>query len=438
MALGGGTFLVQNKILPGSYMNFVSASKASAALSERGIATMPLDLDWGVDDAVFAVTAEEFQKNSVKIFGYAYTNDKLKGLRDLFQNIKKGYFYKLNSGGVKASNLYATALYRGSRGNSLNIVIEAAEGSTVETPLYDVSTRLDGTVVDLQTASTIGELKPNDYVSFLPSASITLTAGTPLSGGTDGAVTDSAYQTYLDKMEVYSFNTMGCLATESTIKGLFVNFTKRMRDDSGVKFQCVLFRPDAPDYEGIIGVENGLEVDKSNPAAVYWVIGAEAACAVNKSLTNAIYKGEYAMDIDFTQAELEQNLLAGKLMFHQVGDSVRVLEDVNTFTNSTDDKSADFSSNQTIRVLDQIGNDIATLFNTQYLGKVPNDAAGRISLWNDIVKHHQDLQKIQAIERFSGDHVTVGAGDTKKAVVVTDYVTPVNAMTQLYMTVIVQ
>ena len=47
MALGGGTFTVQNKQLPGAYINFVSASSANAALSERGIVTMPLKLDWG-------------------------------------------------------------------------------------------------------------------------------------------------------------------------------------------------------------------------------------------------------------------------------------------------------------------------------------------------------------------------------------------------------
>ena len=39
---GGGTFTVQNKILNGAYINFVSASKASSTLAERGVATMPL------------------------------------------------------------------------------------------------------------------------------------------------------------------------------------------------------------------------------------------------------------------------------------------------------------------------------------------------------------------------------------------------------------
>lgn len=115
-----------------------------------------------------------------------------------------------------------------------------------------------------------------------------------------------------------------------------------------------------------------------------------------------------------------------------------MLTDINTFVSSTDEKSSDFSNNQTVRVLDQIGNDIAVVFNTKYLGKVPNDAAGRISLWNDIVKHHEQLQTIRAIENFTSDSVSVEQGETKKSVLVMDYVTPVNAMEQLYMTVIVQ
>ena len=72
-----------------------------------------------------------------------------------------------------------------------------------------------------------------------------------------------------------------------------------------------------------------------------------------------------------------------------------------------------------------------------YKRQVPNDAAGRVSLWNDIVRHHQQLQTLRAIQTFEPENVTVEAGDTKKAVVVTDRVTPVNAMEQLYMVCVV-
>ena len=43
--LGGGTFTSQNKKLPGAYINFASAQKASSTIGERGVAAMALELD---------------------------------------------------------------------------------------------------------------------------------------------------------------------------------------------------------------------------------------------------------------------------------------------------------------------------------------------------------------------------------------------------------
>ena len=438
MALGGGTFLTQNKILPGAYINFISVASASATLSDRGVATIPLEMNWGPEGEVITVELGDFQKNSQKIFGYAYTADELKPMREIFLHAKKVHFFRLNASGTKATCTYATAKYPGTRGNDLRIVIEENENSQEEAKLYDVSTFLGTVQVDQQKAiSTAADLKNNDYVDFISTATLALTATTPLTSGANGTVEDATYQTYLDKMEAYTFNAMGCLSTKPIITALFASFCKRMRDDVGKKFQVVCFR-NLADYEGVVSVKHGLVGDTENPALIPWATGVVAGTAVNKSATNMDYDGEYSVDTDYTQSELEAGITEGSFMFHLVDDNVVVLEDINTFTSITDEKSSDFSSNQTIRVLDQIANDIAVLFGTKYIGKVPNDASGRISLWNDIVKHHQELQNIRAIEDFSPDNVTVAQGDTKKAVVVADYVTPVNAMAQLYMTVYVQ
>jgi len=434
MALGGGTFLTQNKVLPGSYINFVSAAKATAALSDRGYAAMPLILDWGVDGNVFKVEAADFQKDSLKIFGYDYTHEKLKGLRDLFKNIKTGYFYKLNSG-AKASCAYATARYSGIRGNDIKIVISK---NVDNEKLYDVLTLLGTTKVDMQTVSSMSDLKSNAFVDFNPAAEIALTSGTPLTGGTNGdPVTGADYQTFLDKIEPYSFNVLGCLSTSAEINSLFVEFTRKMRNEVGVKFQTVLYRTPA-DFEGIVNVHNDVTDDETPSSLVYWVTGILAGCNVNKSNTNRLYDGEFEVNVDFKQSELEAAIKEGKFILHRVGDTIRVLEDINSYISFTEDKNSDFSRNQTIRVLDQIANDLAVLFNTKYCGNVPNDAAGRISLWNDIVKHHQELQKIRAIENFKPEDVVVSKGDDKKAVVVQDVITVTNAMEQLYMTTIVQ
>lgn len=433
MALGGGTFVTQNKDLPGAYINFISAASANAALSERGIATMPLNLDWGVDGEVFEVTNGDFQKNSMEIFGYEYTNDKLKGLRDLFLNTKTLYAYKLTSGGVKAANDFATALYTGVRGNDIKITIQK---NADDASLFDVKTVVGTTVVDEQTVAKAADLVANKFVTW-KDAELTVTAATPLSGGSNGAVDGAAYQAYLDKIESYTYNTMGVVVTDETTKTLFASFVKRLRDEMGIKFQLVLYNK-AADYYGTINVKNKVTDEGwSEASLVYWVTGVSAGCEVNKSNQNKVYNGEFTVDTNYTQNQLAAAIKAGEFTLHKVGSDVRVLEDINSMVTTSDTQGDIFKDNQTVRVMDQIANDIAVLFNTKYLGVVPNDAAGRISLWSDIVKHHEQLQEIRAIENFSDSDVTVEQGNTKKSVVVTDLVTVVNAMSKLYMTVTV-
>jgi hypothetical protein len=178
--------------------------------------------------------------------------------------------------------------------------------------------------------------------------------------------------------------------------------------------------------------------DAPSHALVAWVAGAEAGCEINESCTNMLYNGEYTIVCDKTQSQLEDCIENGQIAFHLVYGDVRMLEDVTSLTETTADKGEDFKSNQTMRVIDQIANDIAKLFNTKYLGKIPNDASGRVSLWADIVAHHRELEDLRAIENYDATLLTVEQGKTKKSVVVNDVVTVVNAMAQLYMTVVVQ
>ncbi len=434
MALGGGSFITQNKELPGAYINFVSAASASAQLSDRGIVTMPLELDWGEEGTIFEITGEDFQKNSQKLLGYAYDSEKLKGLRDLFMGAKTMYAYRLNGGGEKASNTYASAKYSGVRGNDIKIVIQA--NADVENA-FDVATYLGTVKVDSQTVTEAAALSDNDYVVFKKDASLEETAATPLTGGTNKAVDGTAHQAYLDLIEAYSYNTMGVVTEDDVTKKLYIAFNKRLRDEMGIKFQLVLHRVQA-DYMGVINVANETSDSGWSAASlVYWVTGAEAGCAVNKSCQNKKYDGEFSVDTNFTQNRLKQAVKNGEFILHNVNADIRVLEDINSMVTTTDDCGAVFKDNQTIRVIDQLGNDDAVLFNTKYLGVVPNNASGRVSLWSDLVKIRQQLQDLGAIENFSDSDVAVVQGDTKKSVVVTGSITVVNAMGKLYMTVTV-
>lgn len=426
--LGGGTFVTQNKTLPGTYINFVSSSGVSSNLGERGLAALALPLTWGVDDAVFVVTADEFRKDSLRIFGFEYDSDAAKGLRDLFKNITTLFCYKLMNGGAKATNSISEAKYKGSFGATIST--EIVTGTVSGT--YDVNVYVGTSLVYTKTVSTIDELKADDnaWVNWTIDT-IAETDRTALTGADlDGQdVTAAQHTDFLSAVETYTFNAMGCMSLEDAIKELYVQACKDARDKSGIKYQLVVFNK-AADYEGVVNVKNSVD-------AVYWATGVIAGCPVNSTNTNKTYDGEFDIQTSYTKAELEAAIENGEFVFHKVGDSVRVLEDINSLTTTTAEKGEDFKSNQTIRVVDQIAMDIAKIFNDKYLGKIPNDASGRISLWNDIVKHHQDLQNIRAIEDFNPDDVAIEQGETKKSVVVSGAITIVNAMSQLYMSVVV-
>ncbi len=448
MALGGGTWLFQNKKLPGTYINFVSKVRASVDIADRGYGTMPLTLDWGPVGEVFTVTAEDFQENSMTYFGYDYTAPELKGLRDLFLNLKTGYFWRLDNGATKAAGTIARAKYPGIRGNDITVAVVA---NVDEPTKFDVLTYMtvQGTraKVDEQKAVTgWADVEDNDYVDWIRTETLALTAGVTLTGGTNGdAVTGLQYQEYIDAIEPYYFNTMGYPGSDSTIQQLLIQFTKRMRDSTGAKLQLVIYGREEVDYEGVISLKNAVKDAGALPgSAVYWLTGAEASCAVNASCTNKKYDGEYEINTQYKQTELEQAIVSGMLMFHNVADSVSgdvvgdtcILTDINTFTSFTKQKNEDFALNQVIRVLDQIAIDVARLFNKTYLGKEQNDQDGRVSLWGDIVALHKEYQRVRAIQNFDPKDVPIPTqGEAKTDVLLNYGVQPTCCMEKLYCTV---
>ena len=439
--LGGGTFTTQNKLLVGSYINFVSAKDASITLADRGYVAVALELDWGAD-GITELTTESFQKDAKKLLGYDYADDKMKPIRELFKNARTVYVYRLaGTDAVKATSALATAKYAGVKGNKIATLIEAnvdVEGK------YDVYTLVDGIKVDKQIVAKYDELVANDYVVF-DIASAALEAGTQpvyLEGGANGTINaNSEHAKFLAVAESYAFNILVCNSVEKAIVDLYIAYTKRMRDEVGVKFQTVVYGKAGedvidPNYEGIIPVDTAVEED-GVPVhnAIFWTGGAEAGCKINETITNKKYTGEYNLKVNYTKTELENAIKSGKLVFHKVGDDVRVLVDINSLVEYNMEKSADFSDNKVIRILDQIGNDIALEFNTNFLGKIPNDAAGRISFWNALDNYSKTLQNLRAIQEWDNSQLKVSEGETKTSVVVDMVVNVVGTMEKLYMTV---
>lgn len=470
MAYGGGTWLTQNKVLPGSYINFSSVSKASATLSDRGIAAAPFEFDWGEAGVVKLVEQGDFQKNSFDLFGHGYTDKEMLPLREIFLHATKVYCYRLIANDAKKATCdFATAKYVGKRGNDITIRIDKIvektktdlSAETETTTGYIVTTYVGAKVVDEQTVSTEwSDLKNNDWVDFKEGCKfgakpgdaseedttvyVEETQGVKLAEGENGTPDGESHQNFLNAIESYAFNTLCCPSDDSTAKQLYVAFTKRVRDKLGSKFQLVGYNLGAPDYEGIINLKNTANVDDTvnNTMLTYWLTGAEAACNINESLTNSAYDGELEINIkgvSEVQSELEAAIKNGEFVFHNSNGKIVVLTDINSLVTLGENFGEAFQANQTIRVCDQIANDIAVLFNTRYLGIVQNDESGRASLWNDIVYYLTEMQRLRAIENLDTEQVTVELGSTKRSVLVTvNNLNIINAMEKLYMAVVIE
>lgn len=438
--MAGGVWSSMNKVRPGVYINFASERQALGALGERGIVTMPLPLSWGPSKQVITVNAGD---DTFDMLGYDITAPQLLLVREALKRAKTLLLYRLNDGDKATATIggmTVTAKYSGVRGNNITIVVQA----NVDNPsMFDVQTLVEGREVDVQTVSTIGELRENAWVTFSGTGTLTETAGVNLAGGTDGEVTNADYMDYLAAIELYDFQTMAAPVTDETLKAVFVSFVQRLRETEGKKIQVVL--PDYPDadYEGVISVKNGVvladgtTIDKVKATA--WVAGATAAANVNESLTYAAYDDAVDVDTRYTHSQIEQALLNGEFLFVPSDGRAIVEQDINTFTSYTPEKGKHFSKNRVIRVLDGIANDLKRRFEQNFIGKVGNTEDGRNLLKNEIINYLNALQNIGAIQNFDaqGD-IQVLSGSDIDSVYVELYIQPTDAIEKVYMLVTVR
>lgn len=443
MPIGGGTFTVQNKILPGAYINFVALGSV-AKMGARGVAALPLELNWGPENKVFSMYAEDFNKTSMNVFGYDPTAPDLLLVREAMKRARTLLIYRVNSGGTKASaevcGMTVTAAWGGTRGNAISVAVLANADDATK---VDVVTYLDGMSVDSQTVvKTTGSagLKANDFVTFGSVSALDVDVATPLTGGTNGTVNGAAHTAALNGFEVETFNVIGYPGTDETIKSLYAAFVKRLRDDEGKKIVGVLHNYKG-DHMGLINVKNGVVLTDgtvvTGDKAVAWVAGASAGAEVNESLTNTAYDDAVDVDVKYTKSQFEAAIKAGEFVFYADYGKARVLTDINSLTTFGNGVSEDWTSNRVIRVLDGWANDVARIFGESYIGLVTNSDTGRQLFKADLVSLALQYQGIDAISDFKSEDITVQQGNGKRDVAVDCALKPNDSMEKLYMTVTV-
>mgnify|MGYP001451738243 CR=1 FL=1 len=437
--MAGGTFTMQNKIRPGVYVNVGGKGQALGTLGIRGTAALALPLSWGASQKMMALDAGD---NSLVKLGYDLTAGSMLPVREALKHAKTLFIYRLNTGekaSVTIGQLTATAKYGGVRGNDLTVVIE---NNIDDSEKYDVKTFVDQAQADLQTVTTIAELKANDWIDWTGTGGLTASAGAPLVGGTDGAVTNADHLSFLSTLELFDFNTVAYVGTDNTIKNVYTSFVKRLRDDEGKKVQAVVENYPAADYEGVISVKNGVVLSDGTTLtaaqATAWVAGATAAADVNESLTYSVYDDAVDASPRYTNSQINTALQAGEFVFTASNGRAVVEQDINSLTSFTAEKTKAFSKNRVIRVLDGINNDFVRIFSDYYLGKVSNNAAGRNLLKAECISNISTLQGIGAVQNFDAQtDISVYAGQETDAVGIDLNVQPVDSVEKIYITVTV-
>ena len=446
--MAGGTFIAQNKVRPGAYINFKAVSAPAISVGARGVAAMPLATGWGANYIELYSTELQNGKSIAKV-GCSFVDEEALLYRLILANTYKLLIARTDvEGGRKAEatigDLKAEARYVGTVGNRLSIIV-ARVG---ETAFYDVTTALDGIGKDTQRVDAISKLVSNDWVVFSdvaeePPGSFTVSAGMPLTNGANGTETSASIGEAIALLATKTFNVMGVMSSESEVKTLVKTTIKQLRENEGRKCKAVLLNSaglSGSDYEGIISCNQGYKTQDGEITAAQFIAQLTGLCAgaeLGKSLTHAtIPDAIEVVGAPTSHDDIVSALKAGWIVLSQLNDGTVIIEqDINTLCNDLTNKDDSFKKNLIINTLDEIGNTIQLTWDKTYCGKVHNNATQRTNYKAALVQYFRQLESLELIQDFDKDSdIIIEQGENLDSVVVNWWVKPVDVMEKLYMT----
>lgn len=442
--MAGGTWESQNKVRPGVYIRFTSADTLGLTVGERGIVTICEPLPWGPVGQVMTITPD---MDTTSLTGYPIHDPHNLFLQQIFAGSKrtaapKGVLlYRPDISGaaqaaITVEPLTATAVYPGARGNDIRIVVDAL---TEPESAFQVSTVVDGDIVDQQQVATCEELVSNEWVRFSGTGAPAETAGAALTGGENGTVDSGDYADYLTAIEPYKFDIMIYDGTDSTTMQAMQQFIQRMANDNGMYAQLVMANAENPDSRFVINVMSGYTLSDGTVVtmqqACWWVGGAEAGAKYNEALTYASVPGAVSVTPMMTGRQYEAALKAGQFVLFADDGAVKVEQDINSLVTYTPDISPIYRKNRTMRLCNTIANDVYRQFSNHFIGVVNNNADGRNQFQAAIVGYLLDIQANQGIQNFTAEDVQVLPGTDSDAILVNIALQVVDSVEKIYMTI---
>lgn len=400
--MAGGTFNPKiDKILPGTYINYENGKPDELGASERGICLLPLiGADYGPEGEIIEISNRFPNGQRAKLGHDIYDDHPIMFL--IRQAIENAVTVKcwIPKQGAKAmaeplaspivdpdasdstpesgsddpetdpvpivppvsTGLTAEAKYGGSRGNDLSFSILANP-----TGGYDVSIFLGKDEMEAFEGLAVVEdliLEDSDYITFGGSGPLPETAGTVLSGGTDGETTNDDMIAFAEAMDNIKFTTLAFPVTghrtsqtdNTELLEAIVSKIIHLRDDCGKYVNAVL--PEfAANHESIINITNGYILEDgtvvSPELAVAWVGGL--TCSSTNVQSNTYVPVTNAVKVYKPKAheKQEQAILDGEFFFiTDDDDTVVICKDINSLVDFEKPKDESYSHNRIMRVID--------------------------------------------------------------------------------------
>lgn len=453
--MAGGTWIDQNKVLPGVYINYSSAPSALATMGERGVVCIPKALNWGEFDKVITINdpSECFDK-----LGYDQMDEHMIWLRQLLigtnrtSGASKVLVWRLkDTGGVAATatqsvaetdnSLTATARFTGTRGNNIVVSVDAIPNANA----FYVRTYVDERLVDTQTLESdsssvpLAGLNDNSWVTFTKSGNAFDTKLT-LTGGVDGTIPVASFTDFFNAMELESWNVMAFTSTDNALKKSAADFVVRLSNNEGKKVQAVINDYVTADNECVVSVYPQVITDNTGhqfttEEMVCWVAGCTAGANVNESLTYAAHPDAVEISPVLTQTQQIQALNDGQFALFEEFGSIKNIQDINTFKTFAPTKGKQFRKNRVIRVLFGLCNDAYKTFSMYYVGNTNNDAVGRGLLKAELLNLLLRYQGNNALQNVVEDDVVVSPGQDSDSVLIEMYIQPVDSIEKIYINI---
>lgn len=379
-----GTWVTQNKVRPGVYINYVFSDTELINYASEGVMAMPFTFPLNRANMTVEVTSKSIKSKELEKYGVMTGSDSYKYLTTLLKYCSKIILYSVGDSGSKArldveNEFTAIAKYNGEEGNKFAVEVLALKDNkqTFNTYYNNELVAIQTYDFDKQEMSGI-----NDYVDIVVSGStVTETVPTVLANGTNDTNTD--VNTSLKVM----FENLRC----SEIEVLAIPYVEADYDFSNVedfineynanhvqKLVVVYPKTDSEsaskNSEFVIAVteqtavlSNGLEMDATMLAG--YIAAKEAGADYKVDLTFDMCDDIISIS-ELTNDEIVENIKRGVMNLSYRSDrSVVIEDDINSLVLLGENQSSSLKANDTLRLLNDISYRIVSYGENVIIGK---------------------------------------------------------------------